>query len=98
MAVTGAALFEQGTVDPISVPAIKRAALAVAIDTIPLDIFEMRPEGGLAHALTGPCNVDLHHDTAHTEFRVRCLPEKTCPSRAASTRDLRPAEGRLAGL
>ncbi|GGD20626.1 MAG: hypothetical protein KDA43_06270 [Hyphomonas sp.] len=97
MAVSGAALFEQGPVHSVCVPAIEFTAFAVPVDTVALDVSKMGSEGGLAEALPSACYVEFHHDAPHAKFRVRRLAKLACPSRAAATGHLSPAESGLAG-
>ncbi|KCZ52275.1 hypothetical protein HY2_08670 [Hyphomonas pacifica] len=92
VSVTGATFFEEGTIYSVGVPAVEFAAFAIAVYTVPLNVSEMRPEGGGAKASGSTRDMDFHHDAPHAEFRVRCLAKKAGPSGAGSTGDLGPAE------
>ena len=83
-----AARQERFIVDPVLVGTIELTAFTFAVDAVALNVFEVRAVGGAPDALGGTCDMDLHYDPPHAEFRVGGLTEEARAACAAAAPDL----------
>ena len=97
MAILAAAFQKRLAIGAFTVPVIELALPAVPVDTVALDIADMRAKGLPATCAPCPCYMHFHGDPSHVPRRKSARCQRSRRKGAISASDMPPPKSGRSG-